>query len=226
MNYNLVIFDLDNTLLDFDKMELGSLSQSLEKHNIEATDNLINSYISINKDLWAGLESGTHSKAEILELRFEMLFEKYNLVGNPSLLNKDYLAGMSDHIHLIDHAEEILNHCLDKVKLVIVTNGVKSAQDTKMDKSGLNKYFSEVIISDVAGYHKPNVKIFDYLENKIGKIDKDKTMIIGDSLTSDIQGGINYGIDTCWFNPKSDENTLGNQINYEIRSLNELYDIL
>jgi len=226
MRYDLVIFDLDNTLLDFDKMEAGCLIQTLKDYKLEANSDVLETYKAINTHYWEELEKGTYSKTEILELRFEKLFKELGYEASPSAFNKDYLEGMPNHIQLMDSAEEVLEYFYGKAPLIMMTNGVKAVQKTKMQKTGLGKYFDHVLISDEVGYHKPSIKIFEHMENLIGSVDKKKAIIIGDSLTSDIRGGNNYGIDTCWINPNGLNNLIGEQVDYEIRHLRELLDIL
>ncbi len=226
MNYKLVIFDLDNTLLNFDKMELGSLKETLTENNLEISEKLINSYRAINTELWQALEKGEYTKKEILNLRFRRLFEMYDYNTSPEEFNTSYLRNLSNHCYLYDNVIEVLDYFKNRSKLVIMTNGVKDAQYDKMKKSGLDRYFEEVIISDIVGYHKPSIEIFSYLENRIGKHIKEETIIIGDSLSSDMKGGNNFGIKTCWFNPKLLANNTDVVVDYEINSLKELFNIL
>ena len=103
----------------------------------------------------------------------------------------------------------------------MMTNGVTSSQNSKLDKG---HYFDHIIISDEVGSHKPDIAIFEHMESLIGPFDKSEMIIVGDSLTSDMTGGINYNIDTYWFNPKGLTSHLN--ITHEIRHLNELFEIL
>lgn len=226
MNYDLIIFDLDNTLLDFDLMEVNSLSEVLKKNNIEPTNEIISIYKKINSKYWSELELGTHTKEVILVKRFEDFFLKLGYEIDPNKFNEDYLDTMENHIYLIDEAKEILEYSFQKSTLVIMTNGVKSAQKNKLKRMDFNKYFSEIIISDEVGYHKPSIEIFKYLENKIGVINKKRTIIVGDSLTSDIKGGNNFNITTCWFNKNKVLSNSNIHTDYEITELKELYNIL
>ncbi len=187
---------------------------------------MLEAYRLINTKLWQSLEKGEYEKNTILNLRFDKLFRQYNLHIRGDEFNNKYLDNLSNHCYLFDHAIETLEYLSKKTHLVIMTNGVQRAQKNKMQRSGLNKYFEHVIISDIVGYHKPNTKIFDYLTENIGVYKKEDMIIIGDSLSSDIKGGNNYGIDTCWFNPKSKKKDQDVSIKYEIKNLKELVDIL
>lgn len=224
MNYKVVILDLDNTLIDFDCMEINSLKNCLKSLKLPYDDEKISAYKEINQLLWDGLERGHYKKSEILLLRFEQFLERFDLKGNPEVMNKTYLLGLADYLTMTDGAQAVLDFVKDKYVTVMMTNGVTSAQNAKLDKGQLRPYFDYIIISDEVGAHKPDVKIFDYMINLIGPYEKSEIIIVGDSLTSDIQGGINYGIDTCWYNPRgklTDKN-----ITYDIKHLNELLELL
>lgn len=227
MKYKVIILDLDNTLIDFNAMELGSLNAALTSAGVEVTEDLINDYISINTEMWEGLEKGRYEKSEILIGRFEKLAKKYSLDLDPVEVNSSYLNGMADFLHFMPHAKEILEWVKESESIVaMITNGVLSAQEAKINAGNLDQYFDEIVISDAVGYHKPQVEIFDHLMDLIGSHQKRDMIIVGDSLTSDIQGGINYGIDTCWFNPYGKKLDTDQHITYVIESLEELKEIL
>lgn len=226
MNYKVVIFDLDNTLINFDKMEEGSLKETLVSLNVKLSEKMILDYKVINKKLWDGLEQKLYEKKDILVLRFKRLFDKYDIKASPELANDMYLSNMSNHLQMFEGAYDILDALKGKTKLVCLTNGVLKAQKSKLDKGNLRMYFDEIIISDEVGCHKPDVKIFDYMISKIGEYDKSEMIIIGDSLTSDIQGGINFGISTVWFNYKNISFNGPKIFDYEINELKALNKIL
>lgn len=226
MKYKVVILDLDNTLIDFDYMEVMSLKSTLEHYGIRWTQEMIKDYQIINQSLWEKLEQGAYSKEEILLKRFEILKNRYDLNYNSEQVNDRYLEGMADHTKYMPFGHELLVRLQGKCKLVMLTNGVEKAQSKKVEKLGLGEYFNEIIVSETVGLHKPDVRIFEYMEDKIGIYDKKDIIIIGDSLTSDIKGGMNYSIDTCFYNPKGKEIPDYIRVNYEISCLSELIDIL
>lgn len=226
MKYKVVIFDLDNTLIDFDAMEDGSLKSSLKALDIPYTPEMIDHYKAINQKLWKGVEKKEYLKEEILSLRFKLLFDAYNIEACAEKMHHLFLDNMVDHLYMIDYAFDILDALKHKVVLVCLTNGVKKAQVMKFKKSGLDAYFDHVIISDEVGFHKPDIEIFKYMEKLIGDYKASEMIIIGDSLSSDIQGGLNYGIETVWFNKKGIEYEDHREFDYEIRSLSDLKDIL
>lgn len=226
MNYKVIIIDLDNTLIDFDTMEVKSLTESLEAFDVTVDKDMISDYIQINQGLWENLEKGEYTKAEILVKRFERFFKQYDLSLSPEEMNRSYLSNMANHVHMLDGAQALLDHVKGKAHIICMTNGVQSAQHTKMEKAKLYPYFDHVIVSDVVGVHKPDVGIFNHMITLIGDHQKEDMIIIGDSLTSDIKGGNNFGIKTVWYNPKSKVNVQNEPVDYEIKSLTELMDIL
>ena len=226
MKYKVVIFDLDNTLIDFDAMEDGSLKSSLKALDISYTPEMIDYYKAVNQKLWKGVEKKEYLKEEILSLRFKLLFDAYNIEASAEKMHNLFLDNMVDHLYMIDYSFDILDALKNKVLLVCLTNGVKKAQVMKFKKSGLDAYFNHVIISDEVGFHKPDLEIFKYMEKLIGNYKTSEMIIIGDSLSSDIQGGINYGIKTVWFNKKGIEYKDQRDFDYEIKCLSDLKPIL
>jgi len=139
-------------------------------------------------------------------------------------MNKTYLSTMANYLKMMDGALEALDYVRDKYTVVMMTNGVTLAQNAKLDRGNLRQYFDHIIISDEVGCHKPDVKIFEHMMSLISHFEKSEMIIIGDSLTSDMQGGINYSIDTCWYNPSS--KATNKELTYTIGHLNELFNIL
>lgn len=223
--YKLVILDLDNTLIDFDVMEHKSLVACFKKHQLPFEQKYLNAYSAINDRLWAGLEKGEYEKKAILTLRFKKWLDHFKLEGNPVLMNEDYLGQMATYAEFIDGAKPLLDYVKDKYKVVMITNGVDKVQQKKIEKTGIRDYFDCIIVSDHVGHHKPSIEIFEYMMRLVGDFKKEEMIILGDSLTSDIQGGINFSIDTCWFNKKK-RSTPHHKANYEISHLTEFIEIL
>ncbi len=223
--FDVLIFDLDNTLIDFSQSETVALPTALKLYDIKVSDEDIREYQKISRQCWVDMEKGIYTKDECVVLRFER-FLKYLEIDHidPKELNEKYLDSLSIHVPLMDSTNEVLTKLKENYLLVMMTNGIKRVQEAKIKKSGLNKYFDYVIISDDAGYNKPDIKIYEYMEKLIGKHNKDKMLMIGDSVGSDIEGGINYGIKTCFFNPKGNECEL--KIDYEVKSMKEILGIV
>lgn len=223
--YKLLILDLDNTLIDFDQMEINSLKACFSKNDFPSSESHLKAYKAINDRLWQAMEQGKYEKSEILTLRFEKWLRHYNLNGDPVMLNADYLNLMPNFTQFIEGAEKLLNDVKDDYQLVLMTNGVYQAQQRKIDHVGIRDYFDHIIISDQIGFHKPSVEIFDYMMTLIGNIKKEEMIILGDSLSSDIKGGNNFSIDTCWFN-RNDKNVPHHNATYVVSKLESFLDIL
>ena len=183
MRYNTVLFDADGTLFDFLRCEDEALRDTLRGVGITPSDELVADYSAINDSLWKMLERGEIEKSVLLYRRFEIFCEKHGFVCDAKKMAKDYTLNLAEKAYLIDGAEALCARLDGKVRMYIVTNGVEYTQKRRYAKSGLERYFDKVAQSI------PDFNVAD-------------TLIVGDSLTSDIKGGINYGIDTCWYNPE------------------------
>ena len=223
MNYKWLLFDLDGTLFDYDKAESMALQKAFKEfnHNYDTVYN--EAYIEINKLLWTDFEQGKITSQKLRVKRFEILFSKLNIKYDPVLFSDCYLKALSGESHLIEGAEVVLNFLFEKVGLVLITNGIKEVQWSRLKNSIISKYFSGVIISEEVGAAKPDKLIFDSAFEKTNHPLKKDVLIIGDSLSSDIKGGNDYGIDTCWFNPKQKPYESDIRAKYEI---DKLYDVL
>ena len=226
--YKYLLWDVDGTVLDFLASEAYAIRKLFKKYKIgKCNDEILEMYSEINKKYWQKLERNELNKSEILVGRFREFFE---IIGvDTSIVEKfniDYQLALGDYVEFIENAEEILLSQKGKYTILVVTNGTKVAQERKLNLSGLDKIFDEIFISENIGYEKPNKEFFDYVFDKLGITDKKEVIIIGDSLTSDIKGGYLYGIDTCWFNPHHQENTLGISVTYEIDKLAKINEII
>jgi len=226
MNYEVILFDADDTLFDYGLAESHALSSVFSFFGMPtgAKDYAV-SYKEINHKLWSDLELGLITSAALRVERFIRLFAKHDILLDAQEFSDAYLRFLGEGTFLMQGAIELCSE-LSGVRLAIITNGIKEVQNSRIRDSLLCNTFEQIIISEEAGYQKPETGIFDFAFAKLGIEDKNKVLIVGDSLTSDIQGGINYGIDTCWFNPKGKVNTLGIIPTYEISDLSELKDIV
>jgi YjjG family noncanonical pyrimidine nucleotidase len=157
--------------------------------------------------------------------RFELLFEKIGLALEPRLFSDRYSENLGQFADLIDGAEEVVRSLHGKVEMVLITNGLAAVQRSRLARSPLERYFADVVISEEVGVSKPDAGIFDVAFEGMGHPEKKDVLIVGDSLTSDMRGGIEYGIDTCWFNPERRPRK-GVAVRYEIRRLQELVGIV
>lgn len=225
--YKLILLDADRTVLDFDRAEEYSITKGLKDKGVDMDfDSLIETYREINMALWHAYELGEFDKKKIPAERYRRLFDAFGIELDPVEFGGVYLDNLSQCGFVLDGAVDLCKYLHEKYKVVILTNGIKFVQDGRMEKAPIKDYVHDIVISDEVGYPKPYVEIFDFTLNKVGDYDKSEILMIGDSLTSDIQGGINYGIDTCWYNPEKSEKKRGIEPTYEIHALEELYKLL
>lgn len=223
-----VLWDIDGTLLNFKAAEKVAIRKCFEICEMgECTDEMIERYSEINHKYWKRLELGEMTKPEILVGRFREFFEVEGLdVSKAEAFNDAYQVRLGDTICFEDHALDVIVELKGKVAQYAVTNGTKVAQTRKLANSGLDLLLDDVFISDVIGVEKPMQGFFEAVWAKIGTYEKDEVIIVGDSLTSDMQGGVNQGIITCWYNPNELENTANLSLDYEIKDLKEVLEIL
>lgn len=227
MKYGILLFDADNTILDFDKSEEQALSKAFSECGFHFDSRVLEVYRRNNIKQWQLFELGEiATKREVLDSRFLMTFEELGLKDDFHRVSDLYEEYLHDGFAVMEHAKNVLDELQRTCKLYLVSNGVLSIQNSRMKGSGMDKYFIRRFVSEEIGYPKPQKEYFDYCFSHIDGFDKRKTLIIGDSLTSDIQGGINAGIDTCWFNPKRLPNASPVKPTYEIDDLRDLFDIV
>ena len=226
--YKYLLWDIDGTILNFEKAEKRAIRTLFEKFNLgECTDEMLSHYIEINKKYWKLLECGKMEKERILVERFEEFFLKEGIRTDvASEFNKAYQLALGDTIAFNDDALEIIKAQKKNYQIIIVTNGTAIAQKKKLERSGLDKIADNIFISEEVGYEKPSIHFFERVIAKAGMDDVSQAVIIGDSLTSDIQGGANAGIDTCWYNPKEEVNDTNLKPTYIIKNLHELCEIV
>jgi 2-haloacid dehalogenase len=222
MIYDVFLFDLDDTLFDFRETEKRAFFNSF--HSNGFPNGLMDyraSYNTISKELWNDLEQGHISLTELKTERFKRLFIQHSLDIDSKVFGQEYLKNLAKEVHLIEGVTEMLAS-LKGSRLAILTNGFQEVQLARIAGSVLKDSFEAIITSEETGYQKPQVKIFEYIFNKLQITEKSRVLMIGDSLTSDIQGGNNYGIDTCWYNPQQKKNSTAARPTYEIHNWDEL----
>ena len=226
--FKVILWDVDATLLNFEKAEEAGIRGCFEKYNLgECTDEMLENYKVINRGYWQAMERGEIEKPVLLVKRFEDFLNAYGLDSSVAAgFNELYQILLGETVVFYENALETVQALKGKVLQCAVTNGTKVAQDGKLRNSGLDKEFDHVFISEVVGIEKPNKGFFDAVFAEIGSFDKDEVLIVGDSLTSDIQGGVNAGIKTCWFNPKGAENTSKLKPDYVIKDIGEVSEIV
>ena len=224
--YKTLLFDADNTLFDFSRAEREALCDTMRAADIDPTEERIATYIEINDRLWKQLERGEIEKNALREERFRQFCEVCGFAADVPLMAQNYVEFLSQKAHLIQGADEVCRRLAEKYRLYIVTNGIKFVQERRFAACAIKDYFEGVFISEEVGFEKPHRGYFDAVAKKIDGFSPETALIIGDSLTSDMKGGCDYGMDTCWYNPRGSANKAQLPITYEIRALEELYPLL
>lgn len=223
-----ILWDIDGTILDFKASEKHALRTCFSLFHLgDCTDAMVARYSEINRQYWNRLERGELPKAQILVERFETFFRQENILcEDADAFNQAYQIQLSETICFLDDAYHILQDLSAYVKQYAVTNGTYAAQKRKLEASGLEKIFDASFISDEIGAEKPSIEFFSHVFRQIGPYPKQEILIIGDSLTSDIQGGNNAGIRCCWYNPQHHKNNTHLRIDHIIWNLNQVKDII
>jgi 2-haloacid dehalogenase len=227
VKYQVILFDADGTLFDYDYAEAYGLESTFQHFKLQyIKEKHLSSYRTINNALWKDLEAGRITSSKLRIERFETLFNETNSELDYLEFSQVYLTFLSQATMMIDGAYEICQYLSQRYKLVIVTNGMREVQIPRIQHSRLKGYIEHIVISEDAGYQKPDPRFFDYASKIIGQEIKDHAIIIGDSLSSDILGGSNYGLPTCWYNPARSVNRTEIVPNFEINHLLELKNFL
>lgn len=223
-----LLWDIDGTLLNFEKAENYAIKKCFEIFGLgECTDEMVVRYSLINRKYWESLERGEIKKPQVLRGRFEEFFKSENInFDRIDDFNAEYQVWLGDKVFFCDNGLETVTALKGKIRQYAVTNGTYVAQSRKLTQSGLIDIFDGVFISDKIGYEKPSVEFFEAVQNEIGEFSHDEIMIIGDSLTSDMRGGNNADILCCWYNPHGTKNKYDIKIDYEIKDIAEISDII
>ncbi len=226
MNYELLIFDADGTLFDFEKAEEYAFFKTAENAGRNFSNEEYGIYGRLNKAIWKEMELGQIDQETLKAERFTRFFAKLGIDEDEVGFSNEYLYNLSTAGFLFDGAVELLDQLKGRYRMVLLTNGLTSVQETRLGKSPVRPYFEELVISENVGISKPDPRIFEYTFDKIGYEKKDKALMIGDSLTSDIKGGLNFGVDTCWYNAEMKENEKNIVPKYEVHDYEGLLGIL
>lgn len=221
-----VFLDLDNTILNFTAGEAKALSQALREAEIEPTQAVLDRYHIINIAHWELLEEGRLTREEVLVRRFEQLFRELGVHHSGAEINDQYEHLLSLQHEFIPGAEQLLRTLVTRYDLYLASNGAAMVQDPRLDAAGLRPYFKGIFISEKIGADKPSKAFFDYCFAAIPGFRPEEAVMVGDSLTSDIRGGLNAGLRTVWFNPHGKEPRPEIRPHHVIHSLAELPPLL
>ena len=225
--YYCILFDADNTLLNFDAAENKALAETLVNYGIEPDAETVQTYRTINEELWRQLEKGQIRREKLFGERFSRFLKAINAAGDGVEMNRFYLEQLSTHPDLMSpEVLDVLRELSEVATLAIVSNGAQKVQTRRLAESGVMNFMEDVFISEKMGCEKPNARIFDAALRALGVENREHVLMVGDSLSSDVQGGVNAGLDTCWFNPSHNENPGKVCPTYEIETLEELYPLV
>ena len=225
MRYSTILFDLDNTLYDSDIAADIAFETTLASVGVLPTPDLLDTFVAINVDLWGKVEQGVLTPNEVRSLRFAQLIERGGFAADPEAMGDAYVLGLGSNGELYDGALAMLAEVAMDASLGLVTNGIGEVQRMRVARTDIGRYFDAIVISGEVGVAKPGAEIFDIAFEQLGHPDKASTIIVGDSLSSDMRGGIDYGIATCLYAPNGSPET-DLPITHRITDLTEIPDIV
>jgi 2-haloacid dehalogenase len=226
MQYTTILLDLDHTLLDSDTSEAIAFAQTLSAVDVVDPDSLVPVYQRINLELWAAVERGEITPQHVRVRRFERLVAEAGIDADPLHMADMFVAALGNNGDLYQDAREVLEYLSKRASLAMVTNGLSEVQRARIKRLDMGRYFDAIVISAEVGTAKPGTDIFDITFDQLGNPPKSSAVMVGDNLSSDIQGGTNFGIATCWYNPHSKAATATDQVTSEITSLKELQSLV
>ena len=227
MKYKVILFDADETLFDFKKAEREAFKNTMIDFGIDYDESYhFNTYEEINCAIWKELEQGLITQEKLKTERFRIFIDRLDMNFDENEFASTYMKYLGDGSFLFEGALELIEDLSNKYILSIVTNGLTIVQERRIKKSVIAKYFKDIVISEEIGISKPHPNIFEHAINNLGEFSKDEILMIGDNLSSDIKGGINYNIDTCWYNPNKVENTSNLTPTYEMTDYKEIRSLL
>lgn len=227
MSYKVILLDFDDTIVDFHDAEIKAYAYLMDQYQVPKHLHNYEQFKAINQAHWEAFQRGELSREEVLSFRFIETFKYYNMSIDGKKADMTFREGLANApIKLLEGVEDLLAYTQHQFVLAIVTNGVKETQHKRLNQMNIKSKMQHIFISDELGVQKPKVAFFDKVFNVMSEYTKKDFMIVGDSLTSDIQGGINAGIDTCWFNHRQLDNHSGIEPTYTITHIKELVEIL
>ena len=221
-----LFLDLDDTILDFHKAERIAISKTFQTFGLEPTEAVLDRYHVINRQHWERLEKGELTREQVLQGRFEVLFREMGRRADAAAIARTYEHNLSIGHYFLPGAREALDALGKHCRLYLARNGTASVQQGRLTSAGLYPVFEKVFVSQELGFNKPSIEFFNACTRQIPGYDPKKAMMVGDSLTSDIQGGINAGMATCWVNPTHAPGRPDIRPDYEITALSELEGLL
>jgi len=224
--YQWLLFDADGTLFDYERAETAALGDAFRQIGADFEPGHVAIYRQINQALWQALERG-HIRPDVLKVRrFELLLAAVGVKHSAADLSEIYLRSLADCSELEDGADEVLRAVQGRCRVAVVTNGLQAVQRRRVERSAIRRYIAHLIISEEIGCAKPAREYFDITFARLGHPAKNQVLMIGDNWSSDIQGAADYGLDTCWYNPRRLPRPATPAITCEIASLGDLLPLL
>ena len=221
-----LFLDLDDTILDFHKAEHLALGKTFRQFGLEPTEAVMARYSQINKAHWERLERKELTREEVLVGRFAVLFAEVGIEADAEKCARAYEDNLSVGHYFLPGAQEALEALSRKYKLYLASNGTAKVQAGRLASANISHYFQEIFVSQEIGANKPDLVYFQRCFAKIPGFDPEKAMMVGDSLTSDILGGQQAGMATCWVNPQGKSGRQDIRPDYEIQALHQLEALL
>jgi YjjG family noncanonical pyrimidine nucleotidase len=222
MRYTTLLFDLDHTLLDSDESERLAYRHTMAAIGLPDPDDHFDRYLAINREMWSAVEAGDLQPADVRHRRFERFVDELGLDADPNVMADAFVFGLGRFGELYEGARAVLEELAASTTLAMITNGLSYVQRTRIERLALGDLFHTVIISEEVGVTKPRTEIFDRAFERLGERSRSGVLMIGDSLTSDIAGGRNAGVDTCWYNPHGRRVVDVDDVTHEIAHLTEI----
>lgn len=226
MRYETILFDADGTLFDFDRAQESAFYDAFARKGYQAGPEVLGVYENINHDLWAKLERGEVTRQELLHFRFRILFDRFGIDLDPAQFNRSYLESLSAAGFLLDGAYELLEALEGRVRMIMVTNGILKTQRSRVRKAGIERFFTDFIVSEEVGCDKPDLRFFQRALAAAGNTPKEKILVVGDSVSADMKGANNAGLPCCWYNPGGLPAPEDIRIDHQIRIHQELLSII
>ena len=223
--YAVYLLDADETLFDFRKAEKNALEKVFSAHGFPWDETVLAQYREINEALWRALERGETTKGRLQSQRFSQLFALLGIDADPVRIGgEEYPDALAEGNFLLEGALETCRELASRARLYLATNGITRVQKKRLQNSPLAPYISDIFVSEEAGAAKPNRAYFSYVLSQIGEPPKGDVLMVGDSLTSDMAGGWNAGIDTCWYNPENAPLPEVGSVTWQNRRLSQLLE--
>lgn len=223
--YETILLDADQTIWDFNEGSRLALIETMKERSIHFTDEDFTKFLEINNGVWHQLELGTITKHELYRKRFTDLLNYLHAEGDPMEINSEYAHKLQSRCIMIENAEETVRELYKEYELYIITNGTKAVQESRMSKCPIKDCIKKMYISEDIGAQKPSIKFFDFVLSDIPQKDKSRILVVGDSLSSDILGGINAGLDTCWICGDNSINT-DLKYTYKVKDIKQVAELL